>query len=105
MEDRRAAERYPAKVEAVVLSPRMFARVLIRDLSVTGARIECLRSANLPETFRLRIPNCEVLQARLVWEDGTSAGICFGKSMRESAVVNLALGTQAAIMHHTPGWA
>ncbi|MBZ8135041.1 PilZ domain-containing protein [Afifella sp. IM 167] len=105
MEERRLAERYPAAVQAAIVSPNLFARILIRDISTSGARIEFLRSVALPETFRLRIPNCETLPAHVVWQEGTLAGICFSRTIRETTVLSLAQGPHAAALHHSPGWA
>ncbi|WP_026380512.1 PilZ domain-containing protein [Afifella pfennigii] len=90
MEDRRSAERLHIGKQAAIISPRLFARAIIRNISVSGACIELFSPVSLPESFRLRIPNYDTFPATLVWQNGLVAGLRFGDPIRDSAVATLA---------------
>jgi len=89
MDERRRATRQAVDKQASVVSPKLFARSVIRDISTSGACIELQSQAMLPDKFRLQIPSYDTFTVSLVWHEGLQAGVAFGEPIREHAVTTL----------------
>ena len=53
--------------------------VVVRDLSITGARIEALQDLPLPDTFHLRFNDGRRADCAVVWPAGDQVGVRFFK--------------------------
>jgi hypothetical protein len=74
----RQARQIPGKA---VLAGRAELECTIRDLNVTGARLNFRQPTFLPRTFRLRFGD-EDQQVTIVWQRGPQAGVRFQNPIR-----------------------
>jgi|GEM_PF-1414323 len=77
--ERKRAERHPQyKQGVIVIDGYEKMKVIIKDISVTGARIDYFVRRELPQFVVLQEATLRLNhRARVVWQDGSSAGLTF----------------------------
>lgn len=81
--ENREAPRRSVHGNAVIRAPDLRVDCLIRDLSVTGARLEVPNSDKLPDEFNLLLVKMNSSRHVILrWQDGNLAGVEFSKSER-----------------------
>lgn len=87
MEDHRHDTRRRARKEAkVVLSDSTSIDCLIRDISVTGARLEFGGPTELPQAFLVFIVSSnQIMPAERAWQRGLAVGVHFTGPGREAS--------------------
>jgi hypothetical protein len=86
MNDHRQNKRFRTLKEGRIIDPqgRTTLDCTIRDISLTGARVQLVSAINIPEDFELLIVREDmIIPARRRWQRGTSVGLEFtGPSRR-----------------------
>jgi hypothetical protein len=60
---------------------------LVRDISLTGARLELSEAITLPERFELYLPHQDITHnASIEWRRGDQLGVTFGDAARALSV-------------------
>jgi hypothetical protein len=75
--ERRRHRRVPLLHSATLHDGERVIDCIIRDISVSGARLDIPLPPALPETLVLDIAEAGLLNGRIVWRDGGQAGLEF----------------------------
>lgn len=79
MTDKRDTERVSAVFSAIIMKDGAFhCHCIIRDVSVSGMKLELPEDVHIPDQFELKTPAMEQqVHMRTAWRSGDSAGVEF----------------------------